>query len=448
MKKRELYLVIIIVSVAAVGGLVKFGPNLLSSLDYSEDIAKLEDTLQKYSEKSSQYEADEYRYNQYIYRTGGTDADEVKSELHARIIALIEKFNLKDERVSPKTTKDRKTDLKTVNFAINAKGTWVNVTDFAQELCELPHVAQLVDLKLKPIGGGRRAQQDLVNISGHLEAYVVPAVRGIRKPALPDEPPPPRSLDGIDLAGLNPFLAPVVEPPPAPVPEPIVERPEPEPVGPIETLDPDRDHKLIRAVWSHTKDEAQIVDTRNKDADRTWLTVGDTLDGGDIILLHPLGAVVRRPTGTYVYPVGRHLADAVKIEDAKAFPEIRLALARYEEKQEPAPVDAAAPDFVGPPFLSDPEPQDATINGWLLNAGTNGRPADAATNGREPDGAVARKPVVEPTAARAEQSLERTRRAQRSATHRRPSASGRRDPRHRFKATRPAAGSRSSGARK
>jgi hypothetical protein len=128
--------------------------------------------------------------------------------------------------------------------------------------------------------------------------------------------------------------------------EPVVvdrtPRPPPPPPG-----DPDRDEKVIRMVLDYGTAESSIaevlvVNTRSNVAE--YVGIGDQLDGGEVLLVHPLGAASRRSDGsTRVYPVGRLLKDCVSIEDVvNEYPEIAFAYESYESK-----IRASAPQEVG-----------------------------------------------------------------------------------------------------
>jgi hypothetical protein len=94
------------------------------------------------------------------------------------------------------------------------------------------------------------------------------------------------------------------------------------------------------------------------------VSTGGSLDGGIVVLVHPLGVVVRRPDGAeYVYALGESLSEAVELDKAVAYPEIVAALRRMREQPE-EPVSAA----------------DLSTNGML---DTNGMPdeTDLDSNG-------------------------------------------------------------------
>jgi hypothetical protein len=62
-----------------------------------------------------------------------------------------------------------------------------------------------------------------------------------------------------------------------------------------------------------------MIVTGNANA-RAVIPVGEkaAVDGGDLLGVHPLGGVVKMPSGNfYLYPLGRKYTDRVKLEAAR-----------------------------------------------------------------------------------------------------------------------------------
>lgn len=345
MNKRERTLLIGLVTVGGLGVTYTLVyPKVIRPLfDVSTDIADAKAKQAELEEELLRFDVDTVRYKDYVQRTGGTDANRVKDEFYARLNDLIKQTNLEKGRVSPRPPSVDRSSLQKLNFSINAEGTWDDVVQFIRRFYELPHVAQFTDLKLSP-AGTRRTARDRVKISGTIEVLVLPKIRDVGnidgqsgtdegeriKYVLADASPLTR----------QPFLEYQEPRPPRPKPQlTVAEGPEePEtPPGPNVELDPDRTQKVIPVIW----DSVGVRNLRQKD-ETQWLDLGDRLDGGEIVLVHPLGVVVRRPDGEFVYPLGRRLSAAIKLEDATAFPEIQVAMGVYveEEDEEPAEQDA------------------------------------------------------------------------------------------------------------
>ncbi len=101
---------------------------------------------------------------------------------------------------------------------------------------------------------------------------------------------------------------------------------------PPNTGDPDRNSKVIRMAMVYDDvAEVMVVNTQSKQSD--YVRLGEELDGGNIVLVHALGAASRREDGTTrIYPVGYRLADAMLVENAvDVFPEVVFA---YESIRE------------------------------------------------------------------------------------------------------------------
>ncbi|UCG15112.1 MAG: hypothetical protein JSV19_07420 [Phycisphaerales bacterium] len=376
MKPRERKLVIGLVVVAGAVLLLQVVPGLLGAFNLADQIKQRKDELADLEDEQAQFGADLDKYKAYVERTGDMSANAVKSELDTRINALIAESELQDTRIAPKRTEDGETNTKvwtvgTIAFTVTAEGSWEQVMQFVAQVYELPHVAQFTRLKLTPLRAGRKTV-DNVKVDADIEVAVLPEVK-VARIRRPDRPPDDvrvkYTLADFTELSFNPFL----EPPPqvAAIDEP----PDPEDhavEGPVWTGDPARTEKYIPMAWTYGQGEVLVA--HRPSSTREVVRVGGQLDGGEVVLVHPLGAVVRRPNGEeFVYALGETLSDAVKLETADAYPEIQVAMERFQAQRE---------ELVGPPnvLLEEMPGPDLTTNGQADDMDTNGALQDG-----EPD---------------------------------------------------------------
>ncbi len=388
MKAREKKLLIGFAAVVGVVVVSRLAPNLGSAFDYTRRIADARQKLEDLEKIQSQFQDDQARYAEYAARTGGTDARAVELQVKPRIDELIVACNLDRPRVAPKPSEDPKTKLTTVKFSISAEGTWPDALRFVRELHELPSVAQCTSLKLQP--ASRRLREDKVKIDADLEVTVLPRMKAAGEIETGDP------LEVI-IKHNDPNLLAMAEPPFwPPVPEPVRHPPIPpsgpddgpvEPPPPPEERDPLRDEKFITMAWTYGQGEVTIASRVNTTL-REVRYVGDKLDGGAIILVHPLGAVTRRENGVEeFYPTGERLADCVPVEIATAYPEILIGVENLRALEDPVgplvpsrdDVGEGADDESGPGL--EPEPAETPDDEeYPTNPDTNGMD-DMNTNG-------------------------------------------------------------------
>ncbi len=385
MKAREKKLLIGFVAVAGVIVVARVAPSLRGVFDYTARIATARQELSNLERIQSQFQDDQARYAEYVTRTGGTDAAAVERQMKPRIDELIESCNLDRPRVAPKPSEDPKTKITTVKFSISAEGVWPDALRFILELHELPGVAQCTSLKMSP--ASRRLREDRVKIDVDLEVTVLPAMKAAA--GAPGEPPDiivrhnaPNLLAMAD----PPFWPPVPEPVP-PTPPVVIEMEDESELPPPEERDPLRDEKFITMAWTYGRGEVTIASRVNTTL-REVKYVGDRLDGGDIILVHPLGAVTRRGNGVEeFYPTGERLADCVPVETATAYPEIRIGVENLRALADPVGPPAPPGNEGGEEMNGEPdapwEPAPPEMPGedeYPADPGTDGLP-EMDTNG-------------------------------------------------------------------
>ncbi len=399
MKAREKKLLIGFAAVVGVVVVSRLAPNLGSAFDYTGRIADAREELEDLEKIQSQFQDDQARYAEYVARTGGTDARALELQVKQRIDALITACNLDRPRLAPKSSDDPKTKITTVKFSLSAEGTWPHALRFVRELHELPSVAQCTSLKLSP--ATRRLREDKVKIDADLEVTVLPGMKAAGAIETGDPP-------DLIIKHNDPNLLAMAEPPFwPPVPEPVLPQPptptdpgghDQGPPPPPEERDPLRDEKFITMAWTYGQGEVTIASRVNTTL-REVKYVGDDLDGGSIILVHPLGAVTRRDNGAEeFYPTGERLADCVPVEVATAYPEILIGVENLRALEDPVGPLVPSRHDAGEVADDEPdgelEPRPAEMpegEEYPTNPDTNGMD-DMNTNG--PDGPAETTPAV------------------------------------------------------
>jgi len=370
--------------------------------DYDKDIARLKDECDDLEFELSRMEHARETYREYVYRTGGTDTDKVGDLFKPELNGLLKQCRLNDVSVGSKSDRTvGKGDLIALNYSVTGEGPLDNVVRFLKCFYEMPYIMRFKTVTLTPEKStkkrrgrrGRRSQRrDVVKVSGHLEVLVLPAFFGGVKDPLNEHPSrlvKYRTEEFAWIAELDPFNRPEEEHPvvmdeptgaccvnhECVVTEvkaecdamdgdwfenmtcPAFQCPEasPEPSG--WTGDPERDRKRLQGCYA----AINAVQVHNGASNRTaWISVGEPFDGGDLIMVHPYGVLVRRKDGStekeYVYPQGEVLADAVALVEASNVPQLRAAAYHFlvEEKDRPpsdVPEPRAAPadEYAGPP---------------------------------------------------------------------------------------------------
>ena len=309
----------------------------------------LREELEDLNAKLDLIEKPRNAYRQYVARTGGTDVDVVRHALRRSLDELIETAGLQGAKLSPKTKTDRKTGVHFVEFGIGAEGSLESIVEFVEAYYELPYVARMTLMKIDPPGRRARQKGRLHKFSATLRTIVLPAhpvglirdVSQLKQPATYV-----KHREGETYALIwerTPFeeYEPPIPPPDTSTKE-VERRPKQtktEELPPPLVGDPERDLKVVRMAMLYGVGEVYVVNTRSQTSE--YVAVGDRLDEGELVLVHPLGAVTRREKGDLlVYPVGKLLSESIALDEAKRlWPEIVYAYQAYAIRAE---ADAAS----------------------------------------------------------------------------------------------------------
>ena len=377
--ERRLLIAFGVVAGAIVLVKVVYPSTIKPAFQLSTDLAQVSKECERATAKHSRLEADlEQRYKSYVLRTGGTDVVSVEQDMLDSVFDLIQSSQLRDPSINPKNVRsDRKHDVDTVLITFRAKGPFRKCVEFVRLFYELPYVARLDDLKITPTAARGKADHDECTISGEIQALVLPMVARFGPP----DGEQPRTIKKYAkdaqgygrLAMRKPFTPynvyvqkpPVIKPPndahkPPPTP--------PQPAGP--PGDPAAADTVVRMVLRYGVDEVRVVNTKSRQA--SYVTLGQQLDKGELVLVHPRGVVTHKVArgkdfGYYVYPLGARLADRVPLEQATDQPEILLAMRSYLQAHTPVV----------------PESETGDGNGPTTGAGATGAPAGNAADGRQ-----------------------------------------------------------------
>ncbi len=155
--------------------------------------------------------------------------------------------------------------------------------------------------------------------------------------------------------------------------------------GEVEIRDPQGSFKLVSAALSYGRDEVRVRNTQTQQHD--YVKVGTPMDGGELILVHPYGAIVHRQDGDYMYPLGKTFAESALLAP-REYPEVYLALKELRRQRAAADARAAeeAEDLVGPPYDGEPDSDGVAVAPQV-----------------EPQEPVAGQPVIESSGAPAEE---------------------------------------------
>lgn len=338
MPQRQKILLSVLVAMALLllGGKTVYPRWIQPLFDVSGRIVKSEAELQSLESKWVRYRKSQEVYKQYVLRSGGTDAKQVKNDLQARLNRLISDCDLTSKGITPQTPKEnRKTHVQEFRFDVRAEGKLESVVRFLALCEELPQLVRLAEIRLNPASTGRRGTtEDRISLFCRLEVVVPSAVDGTMVVKVgPDDQP----TDWVRHDGEGDTYASIWDA------KPFTEWKEPlqdDQVRVAENVEPgkqrhdpprqreDREDKDtlvdLVAIYGDGGRMVQEVHTRKKRGrDRgQYRSLGDEMDGGKLVMVHPLGAVVRREGEDYFYPRGLTFGDSIQLAKAHEYPEV------------------------------------------------------------------------------------------------------------------------------
>lgn len=407
MNKREKTLVIIVLVVGGGAGLVRFVLPAVREYVFAvgEENERLTNERDDLLDELDTIVESRQVYREMVERTGGTDVIEVQNAVKANLEAMIRTARFTKPALSPRKPTDyrapgvrKKSGIQRVTFGFKADGSLKSMIDFLESFYELPYISQVTELKLSPAARsrGRNKKTDTVRMTATIETLILPLVPvGEVNPELLSQPPVHVKHGGrryAMIAERDPFNE-YVKPKPPPIkPKPRVvamnpDPPPPPPPPPKPVGDRDRTRKFVRMVM-HYGDKANAIGEvyvyNSKDESKEYIRVGDQLDGGEVMLVHPLGPVTHRKNGDRLfYPVGKLLSESIKFEETgevqDVYPEVAYVYAAKVKTVDPPSEEESAvqKDASGEKPGDTPEP-GAGDSDMLKGAPPGGKKADTA----------------------------------------------------------------------
>lgn len=409
MNRREKILLIVM---GAAFGLIVIGKAVYPKwvkplLSFDGQVARLRGELEDLECEIGQVDQAREEYRDYVYRTGGTNEKDVGNQFTSTLNDLLVQCRLRDVQVSPKGgSTDRKTGLVTLSYGIRAKGPLEKAALFLKNFYELPYIARFKDFKLVPQRNRRRGKRsETVALTGNIDVLVPPSFfRPIPEDIIIEGQPTRlvkyRTNTYASIWEKDPFNQPEKKKPPPPPPPPPDEPDEPEPEEvkvAVWTGDPKRRQKKIQGCWASIK-EVTVFNTASK---RTEVVrVGEKLDGGTLLMVHPYGVLVRRneekENREYLYPQGKLLANAVALRTATGEPQLQAVAHYFLAKEEPC-VEQGTGGARTPPepssgVLGDQAGPPEELAGPLPDKRSAGTPTTSPTHsdsrGRSPEAVI------------------------------------------------------------
>lgn len=355
MKKRERILLIVVglMAIAWLGysklGAIARGPfahldDRIDSLEAKRD--KLAAAVETLSEKELEW--------QRIGRT--TIADNVeaaRSLLDQQLKDLIVASGVTQVSLGSAGITGREDDIRKLTVPLVVEGSQKNITDFLVGYYNrLNFLAQLREFSLTPASTQDASR---LRLSAKAQTIVLPGVGRVGKVSGPAPEPivqlamGPEAYDRISQA---PIWEPYKPPPPPAPPPPTTQETEPEIPTVITEDTPKRDESVIVALLAgpgtqeiRTRGEAPRPRRgRNRSSGGPTINtykLGDQVGDGELVFVHPYGAVIRIGEAEYLYPIGAAITsteDRYPVEDV---PAVRDALKRLREPETPTSQPAA-----------------------------------------------------------------------------------------------------------
>jgi len=352
MQKREKILVGVVAGLLVLGGSVKYGPGLVGAVSGSGLEAKEKRLARLQADNENKFAEIVHGYKALGQQGLGRDEKSTRLRLDGEIKKLADAAKLGKPQYSPKKpTQIKRKNYWIVPYSISADATLEQAVSFITLFYERPYLWRITDYSLTPTGG---KDSKLVRLLVDIHAMVLPEL-GLEFAEIdplvdyPLAPITPEEWEGFKGYAGNDLLAyadiwkgdlfspykPPPPPPPAPPSPPPPKKDEPKPrptntktpkppTAPVDKPDPTRKETVLTGI-AGSDDVREVITEHNKTKERKYYRAGEDLDGGKIVLVHPLGAVVYKKDKEYVYLLGELLSASKELSPAE-FPEITSAL--------------------------------------------------------------------------------------------------------------------------
>ncbi len=290
------------------------------------DIAACEKDLDRF--KNMRLLAARYKkwWRELAHRTLGADERTVQARFGDEITRLLADSRLGNRSRRPLHSErvQRKLDLLRVPFSVSAEGSLQNVTEFLTAFYERPYLAQITKLDLNPKGVKSAGQ---LKMSARVETIVLPKLElagavGVLSTNPSSQPTLKRYAEedatAYAMIWEKQFLTRYEPPPPKPPTKPRPTQTN-KPSGHKPTVPPTpRDNRSLITVMAVATypGSREVITYNSRTKAQEVYRVGDSkkMDDGDLVMVHALGAVVRRNSMDYFYAVGSTFAEATPVK--------------------------------------------------------------------------------------------------------------------------------------
>lgn len=244
----------------------------------------------------------------------------------------------------------RKDSVTVLPYTVKAEGTLQQIVRFLFELYRQPYLVRCKTVGIEPVMDKAASPNAPPTPSGRLklnlvvETPILPPDKKVPKvetaPLAPDKRVPvPRTLmataedynNAIKKALFERYTAPPPPPPQRVEPPRVVTTGPGSPPPSLPPPPPDANLVLARVLSSPRSQQVVLEDPNNKSAPDKRVEVGDTLYGGTLIFIHPIGAVSEKDGKRTFHPIGQPLNRGQALSETE-HPAVFDALAKLEER--------------------------------------------------------------------------------------------------------------------
>lgn len=274
-------------------------------------------------------------------RTLADDETEASRVLDAQLKQLIRDSGLTQLNIGSASFRGKRGRVRTLTVPVTVEGTQKDLVEFLKRFYKLPFMAQLQSMTLAP--SGKKNSKDL-RMTAKIETIVLPETK-LGGKVLPwdADAPADAAAPGLTtrLAVAEELYNKILEknifepyeppPKPPPLPQPAADD-RPRPAQPPKPPPRPKDRGVITTLLAGPgRCEIRAREGRQSKV----YELGDTVAGGELVFVHPYGAVIRIGGKDYLYPIGAALDQEKDRYDLGAVPVVREAMERLQAPAEP-----------------------------------------------------------------------------------------------------------------
>lgn len=337
-------------------------------------------------------------------RTIDTDPARGLIRFQDEMMRLIRESGLGDSDFAvrnPRRQTDRRTGLTRLHLQLSMEGTLSEVVAWLRRFYELPFVARFESLTLTP--SESRGGDRVLKVTARVSTTVLPETRlgGVVRPLILEDSGARlvrhRAEDAayailVDKEMFWRYVPPPPPPPPPPKREgkPPKRTEEPPPPRVPKINDPSVIVALLMYPGQH-----EIVTRRPGSNERKIYRIGDRIDDGELVMVHPYGAVIRLGDRAYLYPPNAALNredQRVPLEEVPAVVQAMEALTRSS----PGGDGQGEPTAPRRPGASPSAEGDGGASGEPAGPGKSQAPPAGEGEGQPGAGPAATQPAAAP----------------------------------------------------